>query len=104
MVWSILFMSQPVHIPIYLAFIAHDPLQRGGEADAGSFEPPELSSPASESCGDMLSDLSGCAVQHDLKQPAASELAEASEAASSLQTLKVMQHLRCLTRSSLHEV
>ena len=101
-------MSQIIHIIAYLAFIGHDFLQRVGEADAVTVEPPKMSSPASESCGDMfgdmLSDLSGSATQHDLRQPAGSELSEAAEAASGLQTLKVMQHLRCLTQTSVHEV
>ena len=38
----------------------------------------------------MLDDLSGSTAQHDLRRPAEHELAEAAEAASSLQTLKVM--------------
>ena len=94
MMKSILIMSQFIHVPVHLAFIGHNPLQRGGEADAVSVEPPKLSSPASESCGDMcgdmLSDLSGSAAQLSLRQSAGSELAEAAEAASSLQILKVM--------------
>ncbi len=101
-------MSRVNHFPVYLAFIGLDSMQRGGEADAVSVEPPKLSSPASESCGDMcgdmLNDLSESAAQHDPKQPAGSELAEASGAASSLQTLKVMQHLWCLTQTSCNEL
>ena len=70
MMYLILFMSHFIHFPADLIFICHDSLQRGGGADEVVVEQPELSSPASElcgdMCGDMLNDLSGSAAQHDL--------------------------------------
>ena len=81
---SILFMSQLIHFSVYLEFICHGDMQRGDGADAFSTEQPELSSPASELCGDMLFDLSASAAKHDFRHPAGRDWAETAEAASTL--------------------